>query len=309
MITIAKTSSSDVSDFGRLQRDSDLVLTQPKSETKINIFTTTSQSDISLIKEETIYCKICLSDISVQLMCQLQICKCYFCKQCMAVYVADKIREGNSSIECPNDICNYNGRLTLKEVESFLEESELFLLYLYFKKDIKVTKDPLKIWCPLPDCETIIDLTVSKFEGPQCCTCPTCNTDFCVSCSELWHPEQPCHLSNIESLVVPNNDKIKRCPSCKIPIERNAGCAHMICKECKHMFCWYCLNSLNNDALLIHYSRGHCKNNLGHSRIVLLWYRVRTIGYFLLLVMISPFIWPYLLYDTWKQYTQQESEK
>ena len=39
--------------------------------------------------------------------------------------------------------------------------------------------------------------------------------------------------------------KIKRCPMCRVPIERNDGCAQMMCKRCKHVFCWYCLQSLD----------------------------------------------------------------
>ena len=38
---------------------------------------------------------------------------------------------------------------------------------------------------------------------------------------------------------------IKRCPVCHVPIERNDGCAQMMCKRCKHVFCWYCLMSLD----------------------------------------------------------------
>ena len=28
-------------------------------------------------------------------------------------------------------------------------------------------------------------------------------------------------------------------------IERDAGCAQMMCKRCKHVFCWHCLTSLD----------------------------------------------------------------
>lgn len=41
---------------------------------------------------------------------------------------------------------------------------------------------------------------------------------------------------------------IKRCPKCKVYIERDEGCAQMMCKNCKHAFCWYCLESLDVSA-------------------------------------------------------------
>lgn len=41
---------------------------------------------------------------------------------------------------------------------------------------------------------------------------------------------------------------IKRCPKCKVYIERDEGCAQMMCKSCKHAFCWHCLESLDVSA-------------------------------------------------------------
>ena len=38
---------------------------------------------------------------------------------------------------------------------------------------------------------------------------------------------------------------IKQCPMCGVYIERNQGCAQMLCKNCKHTFCWYCLQNLD----------------------------------------------------------------
>ena len=33
----------------------------------------------------------------------------------------------------------------------------------------------------------------------------------------------------------------KDCPKCNICIEKNGGCNHMQCYNCKHDFCWMCL--------------------------------------------------------------------
>ena len=40
-----------------------------------------------------------------------------------------------------------------------------------------------------------------------------------------------------------DNEKVKRCSECNIPIEKNGGCNHMHCK-CGHHFCWLCLDDL-----------------------------------------------------------------
>ena len=42
-----------------------------------------------------------------------------------------------------------------------------------------------------------------------------------------------------------NFENIKRCPKCSVLIERADGCAQIMCKVCKHTFCFYCLASLD----------------------------------------------------------------
>ena len=52
----------------------------------------------------------------------------------------------------------------------------------------------------------------------------------------------------LESLLLLDSSgdgNIKQCPMCHVPIERDAGCAQMMCKRCKHVFCWFCLKSLD----------------------------------------------------------------
>lgn len=94
--------------------------------------------------------------------------------------------------------------------------------------------------------------------------------------------------------LLPDSELIKLCPMCRVPIEKDEGCAQMMCKRCKHVFCWYCLASLDDDFLLRHYDKGPCKNKLGHSRASVLWHRAQVVGIFagfgLLLLVASPLL-------------------
>ena len=35
----------------------------------------------------------------------------------------------------------------------------------------------------------------------------------------------------------------KKCPKCSTRIEKNQGCNHMNCRQCKHEFCWICMGN------------------------------------------------------------------
>lgn len=61
-------------------------------------------------------------------------CTCVHVPQCMAVYAAFKIREGDYVIECPDANCDCSGELTLEEMES-LVGNELYQLHLKFRKN------------------------------------------------------------------------------------------------------------------------------------------------------------------------------
>ena len=107
---------------------------------------------------------------------------------------------------------------------------------------------------------------------PRSVLCPTCFLEFCSSCkkpvrlnapkclngslnnfffNQQWHASLTCEENSRksggphDSMMLFDNDMIKCCPMCAVPIEKDEGCAQMMCKRCKHVFCWYCLASLD----------------------------------------------------------------
>lgn len=111
--------------------------------------------------------------------------------------------------------------------------------------------DKCRTWCPRAGCETVCNLCPSERCSPQSVHCPTCSTEFCSNCKQPWHGTSSCEeaarlLGNETNLGLPfDSDLIKCCPMCNVPIEKDEGCAQMMCKRCKHVFCWYCLASLD----------------------------------------------------------------
>lgn len=182
----------------------------------------------------------------------------------------------------------------------------LFERYTRLRFEREVDLDPTRTFCSRAGCETVCYLThtteklLSSIDArPRPIRCPVCSFVFCSVCKEEWHEQKTCDENmRGESEGIPFSSAedaiIKRCPICRVPIERNDGCAQMMCKHCKHVFCWYCLASLDDDFLLRHYDKGKCKNRLGHSRASVIWHRTQVVGIFagfgILLLVASPFL-------------------
>ncbi|KAI1897356.1 hypothetical protein AGOR_G00082470 [Albula goreensis] len=250
-------------------------------------------------------CKLCLGEFPLEQMTTITQCQCVFCTLCLKQYVELLIKEGlETAISCPDSACPKRGHLLENEIE-LMVATEIMQRYRKLQFEKEVLLDPCRTWCPSSSCQAVCQLKELEPPGPQLVQCSVCSLEFCSSCRASWHPGQNCQetppissfLSGETSLFYKSDEDdapIKRCPKCKVYIERDEGCAQMMCKNCKHAFCWYCLESLDDDFLLIHYDKGPCRNKLGHSRASVIWHRTQVVGIFagfgLLLLVASPFL-------------------
>ncbi|KAG7475282.1 E3 ubiquitin-protein ligase RNF144B [Solea senegalensis] len=236
-----------------------------------------------------VFCKLCLSEQPSAASNQLQSCDCSFCTACLQQYVVLAIMEGGGApITCPDMACQRSGVLLDSEISSLAAADQVELFQrLKFERGVKL--DPSKAWCPVIDCQAVCSVEPNTEGQPTAVSCLTCHTVFCSGCRGPWQdshtcPERQPMMSNsppIESRARSDSHSdtpIKQCPMCGIYIERNQGCAQMLCKSCKHTFCWYCLQNLDGDIFLRHYDKGPCRNKLGHSRASVMWNRTQVVG-------------------------------
>jgi hypothetical protein len=96
------------------------------------------------------------------------------------------------------------------------------------------------VWDALPPSS---ELTLPKVMQPEI-NCPTCGILICTTCHYLKHPGD-CSTTDLDPELEDqlNAGDVKRCPKCRIAVERVDGCLHMICK-CGAEFCWDCLRPL-----------------------------------------------------------------
>ncbi|KAM3873494.1 E3 ubiquitin-protein ligase RNF144B [Diretmus argenteus] len=238
-----------------------------------------------------VYCKLCLSEHPTAATRKLQRCNCVFCTPCLQQYVQLAIREGGGApVTCPDMACQNTGAILDSEIASLVAADQVELYRrLAFERGVQL--DPSKAWCPVLECQAVCSVRPSTEGQPAAVPCPTCHAVFCSGCRGPWEdghacPERqpmmpmmpsPSHESRFQSNGDPDMP-IKQCPMCGIYIERNQGCAQMLCKSCKHTFCWYCLQNLDGDIFLRHYDKGPCRNKLGHSRASVMWNRTQVVG-------------------------------
>lgn len=248
-------------------------------------------------------CKLCLCEQSLDKMTTLRECRCLFCTACLKQYLQLAIREGcGSPIACPDTVCLNHGTLQEAEIASLVPVDQ-FQLYQRLKFEREVHLDPHRTWCPVADCQTVCPVASGDPGQPVQVECPSCHLKFCSCCKDAWHAEVSCRDS--QPIVLPTEHRalfgtdaeapIKQCPVCRVYIERNEGCAQMMCKNCKHTFCWYCLQNLDNDIFLRHYDKGPCRNKLGHSRASVMWNRTQVVGILVGLGIIALVTSPLLL--------------
>jgi len=77
-----------------------------------------------------------------------------------------------------------------------------------------------------------------------------CGQDWCFKCLRGAHRPVPCDLlqkwldqTNLGSDANEQWIKLntKACPKCKSNVEKNGGCMHMTCIQCRYEFCWLCM--------------------------------------------------------------------
>lgn len=234
-----------------------------------------------------IFCKLCLSECPPATTSRLLTCNCIFCTSCLQQYVQLAIKEGGGApITCPDMTCQKTGALLDSEIANFAAPDQA-QLYQRLKFERGVQLDPSKTWCPVVECQAVCSLHSSAESEPVSIVCPSCSAVFCSLCRVDWHDPHLCSerlpltvASSLDSVKVSSDADamVKQCPVCAVFIERDQGCAQMLCKSCKHTFCWYCLQNLDGDIFLRHYDKGPCRNKLGHSRASVMWNRTQVVG-------------------------------
>ena len=196
-------------------------------------------------------CSICFDKIDSPIDVSLS-CGHYFCVSCWTDYLTEKITNANvSKILCMQHGCSVI--LDTKFIKKILNgKNELIDKYDKFLQRKKLLEKSDKVkFCPFPNCEGYAEKT-GKSKYVKC----NFGHEFCFECGNEPHGKKKCEEMMDKEFEEWRSHKIvKRCPCCRMWTEKNEGCNHMTCVECKFQWCWLCQKPYSSS----HFSQGSCK--------------------------------------------------
>lgn len=197
-----------------------------------------------------IECDICFEQLSLSNGLSLE-CGHWFCKNCWRNHLSVFKLENST---CPMNDCKVKVSLPIYlsclNLKSFLWAEQRLI-----EKNIQENS---WVYCRNPLCDRLL-MVKKGFESLVMCPC---SENWCNFCDSPSHWPATCYdyqqyqqmkdeyviAKDSPNFYVSENLlalRVKKCPYCKISIEKNGGCPDMRC-HCGKRFCWQCLSDCGN---------------------------------------------------------------
>ena len=178
-----------------------------------------------------------------------------FEEECMTEYIMEEIkRKGPLSIDslCPYDGCGF--MITQSIVDDNCDGVKK-ALFQKFCMDNFTQLSPYVVPCLNSNCPKYFLASESSVLPsdclPQLYAICDCGCNACLGCQSKGHEPLKCEMykqweESIGQILDSLNENwkksnSKKCPGCKVDIQKNEGCMHMTCAKCRHEFCWLCM--------------------------------------------------------------------
>ncbi|KAG8933603.1 hypothetical protein FRC02_011525 [Tulasnella sp. 418] len=167
-----------------------------------------------------------------------------YCLDCINQYIRTELEKGGEGrivfpMKCPE--CSRDDWAMTDEVAERVLGQDVLNTW-HFQKLLESIE---KIYCPHPSCSALVE--VPDVPGLEEATCPACQRMICVKCKTPWHPALSCAENKLPQLGQTDQQTYnlakrsgwRRCPKCRMIVERSEGCPHMTCR-CGTHFCYRC---------------------------------------------------------------------
>jgi ariadne-1 len=160
-----------------------------------------------------------------------------YCYECIQKWITDSITQLSPSI--PN-CCN---QPLASHLDHFLSKPEQEQFHT------KILHNTLSSISGFNWCKNCSNGFIIEEESSSHCSsliCKECEYQWCRKCNLQLHSDLTCDEALLrESKETRENrnwikSNTQQCPHCQTDIEKNSGCNHMTCRQCKFEFCWVC---------------------------------------------------------------------
>lgn len=211
------------------------------------------EGDVALKVKNEKECQICYCEVTDEEIERNKMkCGHVCCEDCWMTYLKTEIEQAKvAEIHC------FYMKCTTVLTEDFIlgkikDNPKLIEKYNIFKERAEILNNPNKKFCPKPNCNSYLER--AKGQKNKYVKCKN-GHEYCFVCLKPPHGKQKCEEELDKDFQVWRKGKvIKQCPRCKFYTEKNKGCNHMTCAECKYQWCWLCEGEYNSG----HFSTGRC---------------------------------------------------
>ena len=189
-------------------------------------------------------CAVCWTEAedAYRTSCGHSYCGDCFASQCCSA------GDGDLPVRCFGDSGNCLEVLEIQELKNALTSAAFEqLLEDSFTTHVRMNPKSFQ-YCPTPDCQQIYRTSPDGIIF----TCPACLTPVCTTCQITSHDGMTCEVykrigtdGDEEFQRWKQENDVKDCPICKVPIEKSEGCNHMECRNCKTHICWFCMETFD----------------------------------------------------------------
>ncbi|EFJ49570.1 hypothetical protein VOLCADRAFT_59371 [Volvox carteri f. nagariensis] len=193
-------------------------------------------------------CLICFDSYPLHEM-RSAACKHYFCKECWRGYISNALSSGPACLDlrCPSTECKGKACVPSCLIMELASPDDKAKYASYMIRSYVEDNNAMS-WCTGKNCENAIECLVDRAPGEPLDVLCTCSATFCFNCKEEAH--RPVSCETVTKWLTKNSAEsenmnwilanTKPCPKCSRPIEKNQGCMHMTCSQCRFEFCWLC---------------------------------------------------------------------
>lgn len=200
-------------------------------------------------------CLVCQEDIdqAIHLECGHAVA----CDNCLIQWFTSELTSRKLPLGCM--MCKYP--VSRDVLESILP-NDLFLKYDQLEAEQLAEREWVMFYCP--NCRAV--MSADNNENKHI-VCLDCKKHFCLQCKVEWHKKSTCEQyqqwarenGNADALTwdLVNRLDVKQCPRCKHWIEKNEGCNHMTCSQCRYEFHWSDLTPFHGYRLPSRFADGN----------------------------------------------------